>query len=152
MSAPKNIGPEILRLRELGYTYNQIKEELKVSKGTISYHLGEGQKLKYAEASKRTRTSKYKKYYAMKDNPCTDCGKRFPPFLMHWDHMGNEVKLGEPSDMIINVSWQRLLDEIAKCELVCSNCHGLRTVKRSIEVGAASQLMIDYYNNYIEQQ
>lgn len=151
MPAPKNVGEEILRLRELGYTYNQIKEELGVSKGTISYHLGQGQKLKYAESSRRSRTARYAKYYDLKDGPCSDCGESFPPFLMHWDHMGEEVKEADLSRMITNSSWGDILKEIAKCELVCSNCHGLRTVKRSIEVGTASQLMIDYYNSFINR-
>lgn len=38
---------EILRLRSLGYTYNQIATELGCSKGTISYHCGDGQKIKH---------------------------------------------------------------------------------------------------------
>ena len=36
----------ILELREQGKTYRQIREELGCSKGTISYHLGIGQKEK----------------------------------------------------------------------------------------------------------
>lgn len=37
---------EILRLRSEGLTYNQIIEELGCSKGTVSFHCGEGQKSK----------------------------------------------------------------------------------------------------------
>jgi orotate phosphoribosyltransferase-like protein len=36
----------IFELRDKGYTYNQIQAELNCSKGTISYHLGEGQIVK----------------------------------------------------------------------------------------------------------
>lgn len=43
---------EILKLREEGKTYNQIKEILGCSKSTISYHCGDGQKEK---TKKRTR-------------------------------------------------------------------------------------------------
>ena len=39
---------KILELRSKGYTYNQIVEELGCSKGTVSYHCGDGQ----AEKSK----------------------------------------------------------------------------------------------------
>lgn len=149
MTAPRKLGEKILELREQGLTYREIQSELNCSKGTIAYHLGEGQKLKYKDNSQKARTARYKKYYELKDNPCTDCGLSFPPFLMHWDHMGELEKEGTIAHMMTNNSWQDVLDEIAKCELVCGNCHGLRTIKRAIEVGTASQLMIEYYNRYI---
>ena len=50
---------EILRLREEGKTYNEIKEITGASKGTISYHCGEGQKEKYR---KRNLLSKSKRH------------------------------------------------------------------------------------------
>ena len=40
------IKEKILELRSKGYNYNQIKKEVGCSKGTISYHCGEGQKEK----------------------------------------------------------------------------------------------------------
>jgi 5-methylcytosine-specific restriction endonuclease McrA len=40
------IGKEILQLREQGLSYREIQKELGCSKGTISYHLGKGQKEK----------------------------------------------------------------------------------------------------------
>ena len=40
------IKEKILELRSKGYNYNQIKKEIGCSKGTISYHCGEGQKEK----------------------------------------------------------------------------------------------------------
>ena len=46
---------KIKTLRKKGLTYNEIKEKLKCSKGTISYHLGRGQKKKSYE---RTREIK----------------------------------------------------------------------------------------------
>lgn len=42
----KNLKPQILKLKSEGKTYNQIQTELGCSKGTISYHLGAGQKEK----------------------------------------------------------------------------------------------------------
>lgn len=152
MATPRNIGKQIVELRLQGKTYLEIKEVLKCSTGTISYWLGEGQKEKQKESGKKVRIRKYEKYFALKDGPCCDCNKRFPPLLMHWDHLGKELKEGGLSQMIKSHSWQDVINEIAKCELVCSNCHGLRTIKRLIETGAASQLMIDYYNRYIEEQ
>lgn len=47
----------ILELREQGYTYNQIQKELNCSKGTIAYHLGEGQKQKNMARQQKRRTT-----------------------------------------------------------------------------------------------
>lgn len=46
---------KILELRKQGKTYNQIKEELKCSKGTIAYHCGNGQKEKTKIRQKKHR-------------------------------------------------------------------------------------------------
>lgn len=47
------VKQQILELRSEGKTYNQIKDILGCSKGTISYHCGDGQKEKYKETRKR---------------------------------------------------------------------------------------------------
>ena len=46
---------KILKLREDGKTYNEIKKILGCSKGTISYHCGEGQKIKNSNRTKELR-------------------------------------------------------------------------------------------------
>ena len=46
---------QILKLRSEGKTYNQIREELECSKGTIAYHCGEGQKEKSYIRTKKSR-------------------------------------------------------------------------------------------------
>ncbi len=62
--------------------------------------------------------------------PCTDCVGRFPPFVMDFDHVrGNKV--GNLSRLYgWRVAWAKVLVEIAKCEVVCANCHRLRTYLR----------------------
>ena len=61
---------------------------------------------------------------------CTDCGKAFPPQVMQWDHLPGFEKLGEISEFSGHTRAE-LVAEIAKCELVCTNCHILRTVSRN---------------------
>jgi 5-methylcytosine-specific restriction endonuclease McrA len=53
------VKDEILRLRKLGYTYPQIQTELQCSKGTISYHCGEGQKDKTAKRRSSHRDNQH---------------------------------------------------------------------------------------------
>jgi hypothetical protein len=46
---------EIIKLRDQGLSYNQIRDRLGCSKGTISYHCGEGQKSKVLDRTKKRR-------------------------------------------------------------------------------------------------
>lgn len=62
--------------------------------------------------------------------PCHDCGRTFAPEAMQWDHLPGAAKLGDVSTLR-GRSKQEILDEIAKCELVCANCHVLRTFRRA---------------------
>ena len=48
---------EILRLRELGYSYRKIQQELGCSKGTICYHLGVNQTEKHRQYSRNYNIS-----------------------------------------------------------------------------------------------
>ena len=60
--------------------------------------------------------------------PCADCGQVFHHVCMDWDHVRGE-KLMNVSQMV-NRAWDQVLAEIEKCELVCANCHRLRTWRR----------------------
>jgi len=69
---------------------------------------------------------------AMKESlPCTDCGGVFPVYVMHWDHLPEFEKLGSVSAMVANRTRAAVLEELKKCQLVCANCHVMRTVKRA---------------------
>jgi hypothetical protein len=59
---------------------------------------------------------------------CTDCGKSFPYFVLDWDHDIIKPKCCNIST-IYRKGWskKRILDEIGKCDLVCANCHRIRT-------------------------
>ena len=63
--------------------------------------------------------------------PCTDCGRLFPPQVLQWDYLPGVPKLGEISTDLRSHSRDKILEEIAKCELVCTNCHAIRTFQRS---------------------
>lgn len=59
--------------------------------------------------------------------PCKDCGTHYPPVCMDYDHVDGP-KVRAVSEMISNhASWEAISAEIEKCELVCANCHRLRT-------------------------
>jgi hypothetical protein len=50
---------------------------------------------------------------------------------MHWDHLPGYEKLGCVSEMVGNRSRKTTIAELKKCELVCANCHVLRTISRA---------------------
>lgn len=63
--------------------------------------------------------------------PCADCGKRYPHYVMDFDHVSDDKEANVSDLKRSGVSESRLLAEIAKCEVVCANCHRARTWKRS---------------------
>jgi hypothetical protein len=63
---------------------------------------------------------------------CADCGYREHPAALDFDHLPGTKKRRNISRMLASVSkGVELIDaEIAKCEVVCANCHRIRTWKR----------------------
>ena len=59
--------------------------------------------------------------------PCSDCGQAFHPAAMQWDHLPGRSKEADLAVLARRGSRKRVLDKIAKCELVCANCHALRS-------------------------
>lgn len=60
--------------------------------------------------------------------PCVDCLGQFPPYVMEYDHVRGEKRhnIGK----MANHKRERVLEEIAKCELVCCACHRIRSHNR----------------------
>jgi hypothetical protein len=69
---------------------------------------------------------------AAKEKPCADCGRQYPFYVMEFDHREGETKLFNISALngYRRTSMRNLLAEIAKCDLVCANCHRERTYRR----------------------
>lgn len=66
----------------------------------------------------------------LKENPCVDCDLRYPYYVMQWHHRDPTTKIMDVGLLVGGrYSKQKVLDEIAKCDLVCSNCHAERTHK-----------------------
>lgn len=88
-------------------------------------------KVKYKERSIAQRKMLKKRLDDLKACPCTDCGKQYPPYVMDFDHCDPALKIAAVSSMLRRrVNWEKILAEIKKCEIVCSNCHRIRTFRR----------------------
>lgn len=69
---------------------------------------------------------------AAKNVPCTDCGNRFRPECMDFDHVRGTKSWNVSAMVERSFSVETILKEIAKCEVVCANCHRTRTVERKL--------------------
>lgn len=93
----------------------------------------------YQENSKKVKTQTYgsnKKRIAanrelvwdhLSSNPCVDCGES-DPIVLEFDHVRG-VKIGNISEMTRDSGTETLLEEIAKCDVRCANCHRRKTAK-----------------------
>ena len=63
--------------------------------------------------------------------PCVDCGINYPYYVMDFDHVRGQ-KHANVMELVSTLSKKKIDEEIAKCEIVCSNCHRIRTHMRRI--------------------
>jgi hypothetical protein len=82
-----------------------------------------------AEANRRKKAERHAAVDQIKSVPCADCGKSFPPYVMDFDHRDPSTKEYEINFLLNKTTcpWSRVLDEIAKCDVVCARCHRLRS-------------------------
>lgn len=63
---------------------------------------------------------------------CADCGfsgKEFP-CVLDFDHIKDLKKFNISEFKHYTNSFKKVVEEIKKCDIVCANCHRIRTVKR----------------------
>lgn len=107
---------------------------------------------KYRDYRRKGRAASRKVLQDAKAQPCFDCGVRYPYYVMDFDHRPGEEKkflLSHSSQsQVVNLGQEKTIvrkrnflgsnsfgreaieAEIAKCDVVCSNCHRERTHQR----------------------
>jgi hypothetical protein len=84
--------------------------------------------MKSAQVSRKKIRERNRDYVRniKESNPCTDCKEQYHYSQMDFDHLDNKqhsiARLANSEASIKTIK-----REIEKCELVCSNCHRLRT-------------------------
>lgn len=69
----------------------------------------------------------------LKENsPCMDCKVQYPYYVMDFDHVRGR-KHKNVMELVPTLSKKKIDEELAKCEIVCSNCHRVRTHMRKIK-------------------
>ena len=118
---------KINELRLLGYSYNQISNELNCSKGLISYHLNPDVRLRKQARQAAGRNLRKDRYTKLLGGKCKICGYDKCNKALQFHHR-------DPSKKNFGITaaiWGRhgiieekeFLEELSKCDLLCSNCH-----------------------------
>ena len=86
----------------------------------------------YLERNRKTRERLSELIRQRKSGPCADCGGRFHFSAMDFDHLGIEDKVAGLSQLRHSGSVRKIEAELKKCEVVCANCHRVRTYNRKM--------------------
>ncbi len=78
----------------------------------------------------QARAERRKLVHDLKQRACMDCGEKYPPHVMDFDHLPGTEKIGDVASLMNSGPVAKLVAEIAKCDLVCANCHRMRTHDR----------------------
>ncbi len=83
---------------------------------------------KRANALKRAhrRRQRLKIVAYLEDHPCVDCGET-DPVVLQFDHRDPKNKKKDIARMPGSCTWDKILQEIAKCDVRCANCHLKKT-------------------------
>ena len=78
----------------------------------------------------------------LKSVPCVDCGISYHWYVMDFDHRRG-IKEFEISVLSKKaMSHKRIMAEVAKCDVVCANCHRVRTYRDTL-----NKLTVDVKEN-----
>lgn len=93
----------------------------KVLEGRKVYYQNNKEMVKERQARYRAEAAVI--IFEARRQPCADCGGEFPPACMQFHHLDPSIKtnnvraMGHPT---------RVRREIAKCIVICANCHCIR--------------------------
>lgn len=65
----------------------------------------------------------------LRGKSCVDCGI-LDIVVFEFDHVRGE-KVDDVSKLMKKGCWGRVLNELTKCDVVCANCHRIRTARRN---------------------
>lgn len=126
------LGAKIIKLHNEGKSYNEICDLLGCSKSTISYWCNSD----VQKATKRRFHDRRNKIVKLvqkikSKTPCAECGKKYPYYVMQFDHLPQYEKkftIGNARGNAMSI--HKVEEEIKKCDIVCANCHTIRTWRR----------------------
>lgn len=88
--------------------------------------------VKYTRPEAERKTQEVSDYKMAKG--CADCGYSTHPAALEFDHLPGSVKSFNIMEKVGSYSREKIWAEISKCEVVCANCHAVRTATRRVLV------------------
>jgi 5-methylcytosine-specific restriction endonuclease McrA len=61
------------------------------------------------------------------ESGCVACGYNAHPAALEFDHLDPTTKLFHVGSRFSSVSFSKLKEEVSKCQVLCSNCHRIKT-------------------------
>ena len=126
-------------MREDGKVFVNYAKTRPTKDGYYRMSFADPEKLKVsrkrAERKRYQKNTEFLNEIKMSMGGCADCGYNEHPAALDFDHLPGSVKLFNIGQEKYR-SQKQLREEIAKCELVCANCHRIRTVTRHAENAA----------------
>jgi hypothetical protein len=85
----------------------------------------------HGKSRNKLRNEKAQKVYEyLKSHPCVDCGER-DSVVLEFDHRESADKTRAVCLLVTrNWSWERIYNEIQKCDVRCANCHRRKTANQ----------------------
>jgi len=81
-----------------------------------------------AVVSRRRYVARNREYTRKaRDIPCADCGEKYLYYVMDFDHVRGKKLFNVGRLVNRGTSLKVLQTEMDKCDIVCSNCHRIRT-------------------------
>lgn len=121
-------------IRKSGERTGQYYEKCKLcmkTRGRDYYQKNRERQLPLALARRHRAYVERRKFInEIKNKPCADCGLEYPYFVMDFDHRKGVDKITDVA-LMVRRGWskEKIELEIEKCDIVCANCHRIRTFK-----------------------
>lgn len=111
-----------------------LQTQCKICKASATATWYQKNKTRVDRKNNKQRKKRYRKRRKMVwnyllDHPCVDCGED-DPIVLEFDHVRGEKVATVPELIRYNRSKQVILDEMAKCDIRCANCHRRKTARQ----------------------
>jgi hypothetical protein len=82
-----------------------------------------------AQVKARREDNRRKLYHYLLSHPCVDCGEA-DVIVLEFDHRVPSDKVRDVGGLASRQAWASVLEEIAKCDVRCVNCHRRKTARQ----------------------
>lgn len=87
--------------------------------------------IQYNEMARRNERKLNQEIRHIKETtPCARCDQKFPYYCVDFDHLDESQKVCDINKLMWRASRERVMQEIAKCQVLCKLCHAIVTHER----------------------